>query len=71
VLRRMFESKRNERGGGCRKPHNWELNYLRYSPNIIRMIKSRRMRWVRHIARMGEKPIAYRIFVEKPEEEVY
>jgi hypothetical protein len=70
VLRRIFGSKRLERAGSCRKLHNWELNNLRHSSNEIRVIKSRRMRWARHIKRMGEKPIAYRIFVGKPEERI-
>jgi hypothetical protein len=41
--------------GGCRKLHNEELHNLYYSPSIIRMIKSRRMRWAGHVARMGEE----------------
>jgi hypothetical protein len=52
--------------GDWRKLHNEEHN-LYSSPNIIRMIKSRRMRWVWHVARMGEKMTAYRILVRKPE----
>jgi hypothetical protein len=44
-----------------------ELHNLYSSPNIIRMIKSRRMRWAGHVARMGETRNAYRILVEKPE----
>jgi hypothetical protein len=47
--------------------HNEELHNLYFSPNIIRMIKSRRMKWAGHVARMGEKRNAYRILVEKPE----
>jgi hypothetical protein len=53
--------------GGWRKLHNEELHNLYSSPSIIRMIKSRRMRWVGHLAGMGEKRIAYRILVGKPE----
>jgi hypothetical protein len=53
--------------GGWEKQHNEELNNLYSSPSIIRMIKSRRMRWVGHAARMGAKRNAYRILVEKPE----
>jgi hypothetical protein len=53
--------------GGWRKLHNEELHNLYSSPNIIRTIKSRRMRWARHVARMGEKRNAYRILVGKPE----
>ena len=47
--------------------HNEELNDLYTSPNIVRVIKSRRMRWVGHVARMGEKMEVYRVFVGKPE----
>jgi hypothetical protein len=50
-----------------KKPHNEELHNLCYSPNIIRMIKLRRMRWAGHVARMGEKRNPYRILVGKPE----
>jgi hypothetical protein len=53
--------------GGWRKLHNEELHNLYSSPIIIRMIKSRRMRWAGHIARMGEKRNAYRILVGKSE----
>jgi hypothetical protein len=52
--------------GGWRKLHNEELYNLYSSPSIIRMIKSRRMRWAGHVARMGDKRNAYRIFVGKP-----
>jgi hypothetical protein len=68
VLRRIIRSKRDEVTGGWRKLHNGELNSLYYSPNIIRMIKLRWMRWAGHVARMGEKRNAYRILVGKPEE---
>jgi hypothetical protein len=54
--------------GEWRKLHNEELRNLYYSPNIIRMIKSRRMRRAGHVARMGEKRNAYRILMGKPEE---
>jgi hypothetical protein len=53
--------------GGLRKLHNEELHNLYSSPSIIRMIKSRRMRWAGHVARMREKRNAYRILVGKPE----
>jgi hypothetical protein len=68
VLRRIFGPKRDEVTGDRRKLHNEELHKLYSSPNIIRMIKSRRMRWARHIARMWETRNAYRILVGKPEE---
>jgi len=50
-----------------RRLHNEELNELYPSPNIVRVIKSRRMRWVRHVARMGEERGMYRFLVGKPE----
>jgi hypothetical protein len=67
VLRRIFGSKRNGVPGGWRKLHNEELHNLYSSPSIIRIIKSRRMRWERHVARMGEKRNVYRLLVGKPE----
>jgi hypothetical protein len=56
VLRRIFGPKRDEVTGDWRKLHNEELHDLYSSPNIIRMIKSRRMRWAGHVARMVGKP---------------
>jgi hypothetical protein len=53
--------------GEWRKPHNEELHNLYSSPSIIRIIKSRRMRWAGHVARMGEKRNVYRSLVRKPE----
>jgi hypothetical protein len=67
VLRRIFGPKRDEVIGGWRKPHNEELHILYFSSTIIRILKSRRMRWEGHVARMGEKRNAYRILVGKPE----
>ena len=66
VLRRIFWPKRDELSREWRKVHNEELNHL-YSPNIFRVIKSRRMRWVGHVARMDERRGLYRVLVEKPE----
>jgi hypothetical protein len=67
VLRRIFGPKRDEVTGDWRKLHNEDLHNLCSSPNIIIMIKSRSMRWVGHVARMGETRNAYRILVGKPE----
>jgi hypothetical protein len=53
--------------GGWRKLHNEELHNLYYSLSIIRIIKSRRMRWAGHVARMGEKRNVYRLLVGNPE----
>jgi hypothetical protein len=57
VLRRIFGRKRDEVMGQWRKLHNEELHNLYSSPNINRYIKSRRMRWAGHVARMGEKSV--------------
>jgi hypothetical protein len=53
--------------GGWRKPYNEELRNLYSSSNIIRIIKSRRMKWAGHVARMGEKRNVYRLLIGKPE----
>jgi hypothetical protein len=66
VLRRIFGPKREEVAGGWRKLHNEELHNLYASPDIIRMIKSRSMRWVGHVACMGEVRNAYKTFIAKP-----
>jgi hypothetical protein len=70
VLRRIFGPKGDEVTGNWRKLHNEELRNVYSSPSIIRMIKSRRMRWAGHVARMGEKRNAYRLLVGKPEETI-
>jgi hypothetical protein len=67
VLRRIFGPKRDETTGEWRRLHNEELNDLYSSPNVIRVIKSRRMKWAGHVARMEEKRGAYRILVGRPE----
>jgi hypothetical protein len=66
VLRKIFGPKREE-DGSWRKLHNVELHSLYSSPNIARVIKSRRMRWAGHVARMEEGRGAYRILVGRPE----
>jgi hypothetical protein len=63
----IFGPKRDEVTGEWRKLHNEELQDLYSSPSIIRIIKSRRMRWAGHVARIGEKRNAYRLMVGKPE----
>jgi hypothetical protein len=65
---RIFGPKRDEVTGGWRKLHNEELHNFCSSSSIIRIIKSRRMRWVGHVARMGTNRNAYSILVGKPEE---
>jgi hypothetical protein len=67
VLRRIFGPKRDGATGVCRKLPNEELRDLYSSPNVIRIIKSRRMRWAGHVARMGEKTNMYRLLVGKLE----
>jgi hypothetical protein len=67
VLRRIFGPKRDEVKGELRKLHNEELRDLYSSPSIVRIIKSRRMRWADHVARMGEERNAYRLLVGNPE----
>jgi hypothetical protein len=67
VLRRIFRPKRDEVTGEWRKLHNEELRDLYSSPRIIRIIKSRRMRWAGHVACMGEKRNSYRLLLGKPE----
>jgi hypothetical protein len=67
VLRRIFGPRRDHVTGDWRKLHNDELHNLYSSPNIMRMIKSKRMNREGHIARMGETRNTYRILVGKPE----
>jgi hypothetical protein len=67
VLRRIFGPKRDEVTGQWRRLHNKELYGLYSSPSIIRVTKSRRLRWAGHVARMGERRGAYRALVGKPE----
>jgi hypothetical protein len=66
VLRKIFGPKREE-DGLWRKLHNDELHSLYSSPNIVRVIKSRRMRWAGYVARLGEGRGAYRVLVGRPE----
>jgi hypothetical protein len=67
VRRRIFGSKRDEVMGEWRKLHNEELNNLYFLPNVVRVIKSRRMSCEGHVARMGEGRGVYRVLVGKPE----
>jgi len=66
-LGRIFGSGRDEVTGEWRRLHNEELNDLYFSPNIVRVIKSRRMRWAGHVVRMVEERGVYRVLVGKPE----
>jgi hypothetical protein len=68
VLRRLFGSKRDEVTGEWRRLHNEELYDLYSSPNIIRVIKSRRTRWAGNVASMGDRRGTYRVLVGRPEE---
>ena len=65
VLRRIFGHKKDEVRGEWRKPHNEELNDLYSSPNIVRVIKSRRKRWVGHVAPMGRRDAYTEFWWEK------
>jgi hypothetical protein len=67
VPRRIFGAEREEVTGGWRRLRNEKLHNLYASPNIIRMIKFRRMRWAGHVSRTGEMRNAYSILVGKPE----
>jgi hypothetical protein len=68
MLRRIFGPKRDDVTGEWRKLHNEELNNLYSSPNNVRVIKSRIMRWAGHVACMGESRGVYRVLVGKLEE---
>jgi hypothetical protein len=67
VLRRVFGPKRDEVTGEWRELHNEELNDLYSLPNIVRVVKSRKMRWAGHVARMGEERGVHRVLVGKHE----
>jgi hypothetical protein len=67
VLKRIFGPKRDEVTGKWRKLHNEDLHDLYSSPNIIRIMKSRRMRWAGHVARIRDKRNSYRLLLGKPE----
>ena len=67
MLRRVFGPKRDEVTGEWRKLHNEELRDLHSLPNIVRVVKSGRMRWVGHVERMGEGRGVLRVLVGKPE----
>jgi hypothetical protein len=70
MLRRIFGPKKDEVRGEWRKLHSGELHNLYSSPDIIRRIKSRRMRWAGHVARMGGGTNLHRLLVGKPEEKI-
>jgi len=67
VSRRIFGPRKDEVTGGWRRFHKEELNDLYSSPNIVRVIKSRRMRWAGHVTRMSEERVVYRVLVGKLE----
>jgi hypothetical protein len=67
VLKKIFGSKKDEVTGKWRRLHKEELFDLYSSPNIIQVIKSRRMRWAGHVAYMGGRRDAYRVLVGRPE----
>jgi hypothetical protein len=67
ALRRIFGPRRDEVTGEWRKLHNEDLNELHSSPNIVWVIKSRRMRWEGHVARMGDRRGIFRVLVREPE----
>jgi hypothetical protein len=67
VLRRVFGPRRDEVTGEWRRLHNEELNDLYSLPNIVRVVKSRRMKWASHVALMGEGRVVHRVLVGKPE----
>jgi len=67
MVLRIFGPRRDEVTGEWRKLHNEELNDLHCSPNVVRVIKWRRMRWAGHVARMGQERVVYRVLVGKPE----
>jgi hypothetical protein len=67
VLRKIFGPKREEDGSWKKKLHNDELHSLYSSPNIVRVMKLRRMKWARHVARMGEGRGICRVLVGRPE----
>jgi len=67
VLRRVFGPKRDEVTGEWRKLHNEELRDLYSLPSIVRVVKSKRMRWAGHVARMGERRGVHKVLMGKPE----
>jgi hypothetical protein len=69
TLRKIFGSKRDDITGEWRRLHN-EENYVVYLPNIFRLIKSKRIKLARRVARMGDRRGAYMVLVEKPEEKI-
>jgi len=70
MVLRIFGPRRDEVTVEQRRLHNEELNDLYSSPNILRVLKSRKMRWAGHVARIGEERGVYMVLVEKPEEKI-
>jgi hypothetical protein len=71
LLRKIFGPKSEKVARGCRRLHNEELHKFYASPNIIRVVKSGRMRWAEHVASMGEKKNPYKILVGKSDGKRY
>jgi hypothetical protein len=67
VLKRIFRPKREEVAGGWRRLHSEELHYLHASPNVVRVMKSRKVKWTGSVARMGQMRNLYKILLGKPE----
>ena len=67
MLRRIFGPKRDDVTGEWRRLHNEELYALYFSPNIIRVIKLRTLKWVVNVTRVEKRKVAYRVLVRKPE----
>ena len=67
VLKKIFGPKRDEVTGAWRRLHKEEFNCLYCSPNIVRVMKSRKMRWAGHVARVGTGEVSYRVLMKGPD----